>query len=114
MLFGVAGDGLDIVTRINSIVPGIGASGAISGVMGAYLVLFPNSKITTLVINQTIKIPAFFYLGVWILWQIIFGMLYSTANFFHPVGWFAHIWRFYDRSNSGCIVQVTPEKTDRT
>ncbi|MCD6386617.1 rhomboid family intramembrane serine protease [Candidatus Sumerlaeota bacterium] len=100
LLFGLCGSWLDVFTRIHSSVPAIGSSGAISGLMGAYLVLFPRSKITTLIINQAIRVPAFLYLGVWILWQILFGMLYASASFSPPVSWFAHIGGFM----SGVVV----------
>jgi hypothetical protein len=56
-------------------VPTIGASGAIAGVMGAYLILFPRSRILTLIpilfIPYFIEIPAFFFLGIWFLLQFL-------------------------------------------
>lgn len=59
-------------------IPLVGASGAISGVMGAYLVMFPHSRILVLVFLlffiDIIEIPALIYLGVWFLLQIVSGM----------------------------------------
>jgi membrane associated rhomboid family serine protease len=65
-----------------STIPLVGASGAISGVMGAYLVMFPHSRILVLLFLflfiDIIEIPALVYLGVWFLYQILSGM--GSAN----------------------------------
>jgi membrane associated rhomboid family serine protease len=62
----------------DSIIPMVGASGAIAGVMGAYLVLYPHSRIVTLVpiflFIQVIEVPAVFFLGIWFLLQFISGV----------------------------------------
>ena len=62
----------------SSAVPMIGASGAIAGVMGAYFVLFPRSRVLTLVpiflFIELIEVPAIFFLGVWFLLQLVSGM----------------------------------------
>jgi membrane associated rhomboid family serine protease len=59
-------------------VPNIGASGAISGVLGAYIVMFPHSRVLTLVpifiIIEFIEIPAFVLLGIWFLMQLVSGV----------------------------------------
>ena len=56
--------------------PSLGASGAISAVMGAYLVMFPKSriKILVLIFFRTFKIPAFIFLGLWFAQQLIYGI----------------------------------------
>jgi membrane associated rhomboid family serine protease len=62
-----------------SVAPMIGASGAIAGVMGAYFVLYPHSRILTAVFFflflDIIEIPAIFFLGVWFLLQVVHGSL---------------------------------------
>ena len=62
----------------NSTVPMVGASGAIAGVMGAYIVLFPRARILTLLpiffFIQIIEVPAIFFLGFWFLMQLMSGM----------------------------------------
>ncbi|TET23999.1 MAG: rhomboid family intramembrane serine protease, partial [Candidatus Cloacimonadota bacterium] len=68
-----------------STIPQIGASGAISGILGAYLLLYPKAKILTLipfVIIRIIRLPAFVVLGIWILLQVIngFASLSYTAQ----------------------------------
>ena len=77
-------------------VPTIGASGAIAGVMGAYLLLYPRSKILTLIpiffIPYFIEIPAFFFLGLWFLFQFI-GAAGSSAQS-GGIAWWAHVGGF--------------------
>jgi membrane associated rhomboid family serine protease len=55
-------------------IPSLGASGAISGVMGAYLILFPRRKVNVLLLRFIVAVPALVALGIWILFQIISGM----------------------------------------
>jgi membrane associated rhomboid family serine protease len=77
-------------------VPNLGASGAIAAVLGAYFVLYPNSKVLTLVIFWPVRISAWFFLGVWFLYQLVegnFGLFSAQANgggtaFFAHVGGF--------------------------
>ena len=80
----------------DSIIPMVGASGAVSGVLGAYLVLFPRAKVHTLIplgfYMQVIKVPAVFVLGLWIFVQIINGMVSGGQG--GGVAWFAHIGGF--------------------
>jgi membrane associated rhomboid family serine protease len=76
-------------------VPNIGASGAISGVLGAYLLLLPTAKVLTLVGWFPIELPALFFLGFWFLFQLWLGG-YSVVN---PesgggVAFFAHVGGF--------------------
>jgi membrane associated rhomboid family serine protease len=54
-------------------IPSLGASGAISGVMGAYMLLFPRRRINMLMLRTVVAVPAIVALGVWILLQIISG-----------------------------------------
>jgi hypothetical protein len=80
----------------HSPVPTIGASGAIAGVMGAYLILFPRSKILTLIpiffIPYFIEIPAFFFLGLWFLLQFL-GAAGSDPQG-GGIAWWAHVGGF--------------------
>src|SRR4051794_18137146 len=52
-------------------VPSLGASGAIAAILGAYLVLYPESRIRTLVVFVVVRIPAWIYLGGWFLYQLV-------------------------------------------
>ena len=96
LVCGVAAGVIHLFTNWNSNVPTIGASGAISGVMGAYLLLYPRSKILTLVFIfffiQFIEIPAFIFLGIWILLQLFSaGLKPSNVG---GVAFWAHIGGF--------------------
>ncbi|MEK7279729.1 MAG: rhomboid family intramembrane serine protease [Nitrospirota bacterium] len=80
-----------------STLPMIGASGAISGVLGAYLILFPRARVLTLLplgfFMQVVKIPALFFLGFWIAFQII-NSTFSIGKGGDGIAWFAHIGGF--------------------
>ncbi len=79
-------------------VPMIGASGAISGVLGAYMVAFPWAKVETLVFFlfffTVVEIPAFIFIGIWFFMQYLNGIATLTANIPTGVAWFAHIGGF--------------------
>lgn len=78
----------------DSLIPMIGASGAISGVLGAYLLLFPRARVHTLLIFgffwQVVKIPALVVIGFWGILQLFSGIL-SGSSHQGGVAWFAHI-----------------------
>lgn len=82
----------------HSMVPMIGASGAISGVLGAYLLLFPYARVLTLVplgfYFQIMRIPAVVVLGFWIVIQLFSGTLSLGIPQRGGVAWFAHIGGF--------------------
>ena len=65
---------LHVLFNLGSTIPALGASGAISGVMGAYMVLYPRERILTLVFIFVVPIPAVFILGYWFLLQFLAGI----------------------------------------
>jgi membrane associated rhomboid family serine protease len=81
-------------------VPALGASGAISGVLGAYLVYFARARILTLIpiviIPWFVEIPAFVFLGLWFLLQALYGTSARAAGTVGQAGvaWWAHIGGF--------------------
>jgi membrane associated rhomboid family serine protease len=81
-----------------STTPAIGASGAIAGVLGAYIVLFPSSRILTLVplfiIWFTAQIPALVFIGLWFLIQFLSGIGSLGAASMGGVAWWAHVGGF--------------------
>lgn len=89
------GSGLaHIIFNYNSPLPALGASGAISGVMGAYIVLYPRARVLTLVFIFFIPIPAFIILGYWFLLQFLAGVTSVGAVATGGVAWWAHIGGF--------------------
>ena len=58
----------------NSLIPSLGASGAISGVLGAYILLFPLQKVNVFVLFTIIRVPALIALGFWIFFQVVSGI----------------------------------------
>jgi membrane associated rhomboid family serine protease len=97
LLSGVAAAFTQVLASPASEVPMIGASGAVSGVLGAYLILFPQSRVLTLVIFgffwRLVSIPAVVVLGFWIVLQVLNGLgSFGEAG---SVPWFAHIGGFF-------------------
>ena len=79
-----------------ALVPSLGASGAIAAVLGAYLVLYPTSRVLALVFVFPVRISAWFFLGVWFLYQLVeadFGLMSASANG-GGVAFFAHVGGF--------------------
>jgi hypothetical protein len=77
-------------------VPNLGASGAIAAVLGAYFVLYPNSRVLGLIVIFPIRLSAWFFLGFWFLYQLFeanFGLFSSSANG-GGVAFFAHVGGF--------------------
>ncbi len=111
---GIAAGLIHIVVNANSPVPTVGASGAIAGVMGAYLIKFPRARIVTLVVIvffiTTVDIPAAFLLLYWFAIQFFSGvgsLGYSQASS-GDVAWFAHIGGFL--AGMGLAVLLAPRQ----
>jgi membrane associated rhomboid family serine protease len=117
LLCGVAAALAQTITTPDSVVPMVGASGAIAGVMGAYFVLYPKSRIVTLIplffFFQVIEVPAILFLGIWFLMQFLSGVgsILTTAGG-GPAGgvaFWAHVAGFV-AGISGVIVFRRPER----
>ena len=95
-LCGIAAAYSHALANADSTMPMIGASGAISGVLGAYLVLYPRARVLTLIAFglyiRTVEVPAMFVLGFWFVLQFLNALLSSGAG--GGVAWFAHIGGF--------------------
>jgi len=89
-----------IAFQPHSMVPNVGASGAIAGLLGAYFLLFPRARVLTLLplffIWPLVEIPAFFFLGIWFLVQFLSGAstIGRTSALTGGVAWWAHIGGF--------------------
>lgn len=95
---GLAAAILQVVTSPYSQVPTIGASGAIAGVMGAYLIKFPRARIVTLfffLFIVTLEIPAWAMLVWWFVIQLFSGLgSLGSTNYSGGIAWFAHVGGF--------------------
>lgn len=97
LLSGVGAAAAQVLVDPGSRIPMVGASGAISGVLGGYLLLYPHARILTLVplgfFTQIVEIPAVIVLGFWIVVQVLSGFLTFSLQT-GGVAWFAHIGGF--------------------
>ncbi len=95
---GIAASLLHLLTNWGSTIPTIGASGAIAGVMGAYLVLYPRAQVVTLipifVVFSAITVPAYLFLGFWFAMQFFSGVASIGSAMTGGVAWWAHIGGF--------------------
>ncbi len=96
LLCGLASGGSHLLLNAHSNIPTIGASGAIAGVMGAYFILYPRSRILTLIpiifIPWFVEIPAFFFLGIWFVLQFLNAA--GSSGHAGGIAWWAHIGGF--------------------
>ena len=98
LLCGVCGTIADVLIRRDSVLPSLGANGAMAGVMGAYLILFPTSRIRSLFIAVYVpffpKVRVFWIVGYFLLFNLLtmFDLFYTPVDFF--VGYWAHLGGF--------------------
>ncbi len=81
-----------------STIPTVGASGAISGVMGGYLILFPFARVLVLVLwgffFTVVRVPAALLLGIWVFFQLIYSLTSLLSPTLGGTAWFAHLGGF--------------------
>lgn len=105
LVAGTAAAAMQVYMNPASEVPMVGASGAIAGVLGAYIFMFPMAKVTTLIpiffFFQIVELPAFLFLGIWFLMQAVSGFFsIGIGADAGGVAWWAHIGGF----SSGAIM----------
>ncbi len=110
---GVVAAATQTLVSPDSRLPMIGASGAVSGVLGAYFLLFPHANVMTLVIFgffwRVVSIPALVVLGFWMVVQILNGLGSFGAG--GGVAWFAHIGGFF--AGMGLVLLLRPGPSGR-
>lgn len=108
---GLVGSLAQIMSDTGSAIPTLGASGAISGVLGAYLVLFPGNRVTVFMFRFLTQVPALVAIGIWIAFQVF-------ANFATPTGtggvaYLAHIGGFAAGAVAGLLFRALPARRPR-
>ena len=93
---GLVASAAQIALDPTGVIPNLGASGAIAGIMGAYLMLYPWNRVNAVVFYSVISVPAIFVLGMWILMQLVsgYGSIASTEANTGGVAYLAHIGGF--------------------
>ncbi len=89
---GLAAAFAQIFMDTGSVIPMLGASGAISGVLGGYFLLFPQRQVRAIIFSFLTTVPAFVALGIWIAYQLITGYLTPAGT--GGVAYAAHIGGF--------------------
>ncbi len=94
LVCGIGAGLLHVLFNFHSNIPAVGASGAISGVMGAYILLYPRARILTLVVIFPLPIPAVVFLGLWFVLQFLSGISTLGVGVTGGVAVWAHVGGF--------------------
>lgn len=98
LLCGLSALALHMFFNLTSTTPIIGASGAVAGVMGGYVMLYPRGKVLTfipiIIIPYIVRLPAWLFLGFWFLSQILSGLFEHLSGFAQGIAWWAHVGGF--------------------
>ncbi len=99
LLCGLASAIVHTLFQSASVIPTVGASGAIAGVLGAYFLMYPRARVVVLIpiliIPYFTQLPAFLYLGIWFVLQILSGAVSMTnAAIAEGIAWWAHVGGF--------------------
>lgn len=98
LLCGLCAVGAHMLSDVDSALPIVGASGAVAGVMGAYMVLYPHGRVLTLIplffVPLFFRVPSLVFLGLWFLSQILSGVMSFDGAIVQSVAWWAHIGGF--------------------
>ena len=113
---GIGAGAMHVATNAASPVPTVGASGAIAGVLGAYIMCFPKARVTTFIpfffVPYVVRLPAVVVLGMWFLTQLMNGSvaISAAARATGGVAWWAHIGGFVI---GAALIRVLPARKRR-
>jgi membrane associated rhomboid family serine protease len=110
LVCGAAASASHLLSAPGSTIPTIGASGAIAGVMGAYMLLYPRSRVEMLVFFgfvYVIVLPAPFFLGYWFVLQLVQGSMTVGIEGGGGVAWWAHIGGFVLGAATAAVLRLT-------
>ncbi len=98
ILSGIVANFIHLLFNTGSTVPTIGASGAVAGIMAAYVFLFPLARVVSVIpiffFPYIISVPALFFIGIWFITQVYYGTIGLTLGNAGGVAWWAHIGGF--------------------
>jgi membrane associated rhomboid family serine protease len=108
LVAGIIASFAQILVDTDSVIPTLGASGAISGVLGAYLVMFPTNRVLVLIIRFPVWVPAIVVIGMWAVLQFIngFGAIAVTEETAGGVAYMAHIGGFVAGVVAGFVFRM--------
>ncbi|WP_094546174.1 rhomboid family intramembrane serine protease [Rubricoccus marinus] len=115
LVSGLAASFAQIALDPDGLIPSLGASGAISGVLGAYLVLFPRNKVNAIFFFRVVSVPAFLVLGVYIVFQFVdgWGAIFSTEQM-GGVAYGAHIGGFVAGALAALVYRLIGKKEQQS
>lgn len=109
LIAGVFANVAQIALNPNEVLPNLGASGAIAGVMGAYMILFPYNRVNAVFIFSIVSVPAIVVLGMWIATQLFsgYGTLFESTQGVGGVAYAAHIGGFVAGVAAGLVARAS-------
>jgi membrane associated rhomboid family serine protease len=105
---GIVGSAAQILSAADSPIPSLGASGAISGVLGAYIVLYPRNRVTVFLFRFLTQVPALVAIGMWIALQVVSSLADPTGA--GGVAYLAHIGGFAAGALVGLLLRALPDR----
>ena len=109
---GLVGSMAQVLADPGSYIPSLGASGAISGVLGAYIVLFPRNRVTAFVFRFFAQVPAIVAIGMWIVLQVLSSLADPLGS--GGVAYLAHIGGFTAGAVVGLLLRALPDPGPRS
>ena len=109
---GLVGSMAQVLADSGSYIPSLGASGAISGVLGAYIVLFPRNRVTAFIFRFVAQVPAIVAIGMWIVLQVLSSLADPLGS--GGVAYLAHIGGFASGALVGLLLRALPDPGPRS